>query len=141
MIYSVIYFYMTSLCRLFYCIKKGWGQGDTPSKPLFHYVYKPYYIRRQRQPDLRKFVGEGIFWSPTMVQGRGSTNSSAKANFAFADEWFKVGGRRQRQNLPFQADPLPSLFVGKGLCRRICRPPTLNHKWFQAGSREGRGSA
>ena len=98
---------MTSLCRLFYCIKKGWGQGwGHPSKPLFHYVYKPYYIRRQRQPDLRKFVGEGIFCRRRrMVQGRGSTNSSAKANFAFADEWFKVGGRqirRQRQILPLR---------------------------------------
>ena len=126
MIYSVIYFYMTSLCRLFYCIKKGWGQGDTPSKPLFHYVYKPYYIRRQRQPDLRKFVGEGIFCRRRrMVQGRGSTNSSAKANFAFADEWFKVGGRqirRQRQILPTNGSRSGvGKFVGKGkfcLCRR-----------------------
>ena len=83
-----------------------------------------------------------------MVQGRGSANSSAKANFAFADEWFKVGGRqirpkanfafadewfkvvgrqirRQRQILPLPTNGSRSgvgKFVGKGkfcLCRRM----------------------
>ena len=84
-----------------------------------------------------------------MVQGRGAANSSAKANFAFADEWFtanssakanfafadewfKVGGRqirRQRQILPLPTNGSRSgvgKFVGKG-------------KMSGEGSREGRG--
>ena len=73
-----------------------------------------------------RFVGEG---NPTFG------NSSAKANFAFADEFFKVGGRhvrRQRQILPLPTNLSRSgvgTFVGKG---KIC----LRQRILQ-----GRGSA
>ena len=67
-----------------------------------------------------------------MVHGRGSANSSAKANFAFADEWFKVGGRqirRQRQ-----------IAGGKVLGRGGDLPERANFafadEWFKVGGRQ-----
>ena len=75
-----------------------------------------------------RFVGEG---NPTL------TNSSAKANFAFADEFFKVGGRhvrRQRQILPLPTNLSRSgvgTFVGKG---KFC----LADEFFKVGGRHVR---
>ena len=50
-----------------------------------------------------------------MVQGRGSANSSAKANFAFADEWFQAEGSRE----------------GRGICLKVGKFALAE------GSREG----
>ena len=99
------------------------------------------HVRRQRQilpsptnlsrAGVGTFVGKGkICLRRRILQGRGWARSSAKANFAFADEFVKVGGRhvrRQRQNLPSPTNSSRSgvgTFVGKGkfcLCRRICQ--------------------
>ena len=130
------------------CRRMVQGRGSANSSAKANFAFADEWskvggrqIRRQRQilplptngsrSGVGKFVGKGKFClCRRMVQGRGSANSSAKANFAFADEWFKVGGRqirRQRQILP-----LPTNGPRSG----------VGDEWFQAeGSREGRGSA